>query len=256
MCTYERVRMNHVVQTSWCRVSPYIHVMLLYINMCAHHVAVYHHLYMCTCTNESSCADVMMPCIIMCTRHIAVSHEHVYRRWDTVFFDTATHCNTLQHTATHCTTPKSTLTRLYLNVCTHVRVPTNHVVYERTMLCTCHDAVYQHVCVSCCYISTSVHATLLHVNICTCVRVQTYQHVYMSCCCTTIWVHAMLLCIKIRIFYFFNPNVSIPWRHPVIRFDFFDTATHCNTLQHTATHCTTLQHTATHCTTLQHTATH
>ena len=45
-----------------------------------------------------------------------------------------------------------------------------------------------------------------------------------------------------------------------------DTATHCNTLQHTATHCNTPQrtaphcnaphHTATHCNTLQHTATH
>ena len=31
-----------------------------------------------------------------------------------------------------------------------------------------------------------------------------------------------------------------------------DTATHCNTLQHTATHCNTLQHTATHCNTPQH----
>ena len=29
-----------------------------------------------------------------------------------------------------------------------------------------------------------------------------------------------------------------------------DTATHCNTLQHTATHCNTRQHTATHCNTL------
>jgi len=48
-----------------------------------------------------------------------------------------------------------------------------------------------------------------------------------------------------------------------------NTATHCNTLQHTATHCNTLQHTATlmemcgaarcslqHAATLQHTATH
>ena len=41
------------------------------------------------------------------------------------------------------------------------------------------------------------------------------------------------------------------------------TATHCNTLQHTATrmqhtatHCNTLQRTATHCNTLQHTVTH
>jgi len=31
----------------------------------------------------------------------------------------------------------------------------------------------------------------------------------------------------------------------------YNTATHCNTLQHTATHCNTLQHTATHCNTLQ-----
>jgi len=31
------------------------------------------------------------------------------------------------------------------------------------------------------------------------------------------------------------------------------TATHCNTLQHTATHCNTLQHTAAHCNTPQHT---
>jgi len=36
----------------------------------------------------------------------------------------------------------------------------------------------------------------------------------------------------------------------------WDTATHCNTLQHTATHCNTLHHIATHCSTLQHTATH
>ena len=35
-----------------------------------------------------------------------------------------------------------------------------------------------------------------------------------------------------------------------------DSATHCNTLQHTAAHCSTLQHTTTHCNTLQHTATH
>jgi len=34
------------------------------------------------------------------------------------------------------------------------------------------------------------------------------------------------------------------------------TVTHCNTLQHSAIHCNTLQHTATHCNTLQHTATH
>ena len=33
------------------------------------------------------------------------------------------------------------------------------------------------------------------------------------------------------------------------------TASHCNTLQHTATHCNIPQHTATHCNTLQHTAT-
>jgi len=33
-----------------------------------------------------------------------------------------------------------------------------------------------------------------------------------------------------------------------------NTATHCNTLQHTAPHCSTLQHTATHCTTQHHTA--
>jgi len=36
----------------------------------------------------------------------------------------------------------------------------------------------------------------------------------------------------------------------------FETATHCNTLQHTATHCDTLRHTTTHCDTLRHTATH
>ena len=35
-----------------------------------------------------------------------------------------------------------------------------------------------------------------------------------------------------------------------------NSATHCNTLQHTAAHCNTLQHTATHCSTLQHTTTH
>jgi len=34
-----------------------------------------------------------------------------------------------------------------------------------------------------------------------------------------------------------------------------DTASHCNTLQHTASHCNTLQHTATHCNTVHHTAT-
>ena len=35
------------------------------------------------------------------------------------------------------------------------------------------------------------------------------------------------------------------------RVSLLDSATHCNTLQHTATHCNTLQHTATHCNTLQ-----
>ena len=34
----------------------------------------------------------------------------------------------------------------------------------------------------------------------------------------------------------------------------WNTAIHCNTLQHTATHYNTLQHAATHCNTLQHTA--
>ena len=36
----------------------------------------------------------------------------------------------------------------------------------------------------------------------------------------------------------------------------FDTATHCNALQHTATHCNSLHLTAPHCTSLQLTATH
>jgi len=35
-----------------------------------------------------------------------------------------------------------------------------------------------------------------------------------------------------------------------------NSATYCNTLQHTATQCNTLRHTATHCNTLRHTATH
>ena len=51
--------------------------MLLYIYMCTRHVAVYHHLYMCTFTNESSSTNVMMLCINMCTCHIAVS-QHLY----------------------------------------------------------------------------------------------------------------------------------------------------------------------------------
>ena len=38
--------------------------------------------------------------------------------------------------------------------------------------------------------------------------------------------------------------------------EYLDTATHCNTLQHTVPHCNTLQHTVPHCNTLQHTATH
>jgi len=46
---------------------------------------------------------------------------------------------------------------------------------------------------------------------------------------------------------------SCPWTNNARNVMHVDTATHCNTLQHTATHCNTLQHTATHCNTLQHT---
>jgi len=45
---------------------------------------------------------------------------------------------------------------------------------------------------------------------------------------------------------------SCPWTNNARNVMHVDTATHCNTLQHTATHCNTLQHTATHCNTQCH----
>jgi len=50
------------------------------------------------------------------------------------------------------------------------------------------------------------------------------------------------------------------WRRRLVRQHpsphLLNSATRCNTLQHTASHYSTLWHTATHCNTLQHTATH
>jgi len=70
--------------------------------------------------------------------------------------------------------------------------------------------------------------------------------------------------------HFYTPATQIPPQHTATffskmqgTFEKRDTATHCNTLQHTAntlqhtaTHCNTLQHAATHCNTLQRTTTH
>ena len=141
------------------------------------------------------------------------------------YVDTATHCNTPQHTATriatHCNTLQHALQQIatrYHRPCKKVSHPTNTPLEE-----------YQ--------VDTATHCyTLLH----TATQCYTLQHDALQ--------HTVLYCNALQLHLVRDINLTLQ-----------RAATRCNTLRHTATYCdtlcNTLQHTATHCNTLQQAAT-
>ena len=129
-------------------------------------------------------------------------------------------CETLSRTATHCI-------KLY-----HAATQKEHTIGLGALQCTAplYNTLYRTAAHSSTLQHTAEHCLTLQHNVTNCI---TLQHRWDT-----------LLALATAISTTYSSTL-----HQV------NSATHCNTLQHTATHCHTLPHTATHCNTLQHTAT-
>ena len=157
------------------------------------------------------------------------AHHTIMRMWDCTLGDTATHCNSLQHTIAHYNTDFFHHDR-YSGVLMGMRV------------CVC-----MYVCVCTYGVATVSWLLKLYVSL---------ENIGLFCRALLqkrpIVLRSLLM-------------VASPYAHQMCRkcnicmccaCTLQHTAAHCNTLLRTATHCNTLLHTATHCHTLKHTATH
>ena len=138
--------------------------------------------------------------------------------------NTATHCNTLQHTETHCNTLQHTVWFIYVTWLVHLWQVTWLVHLWHDLCITHSERKKEH------------RNTLQH----TATRCNTLQHTATHC--NTLYDSYMwrdsFICDMWRDSFICDIiRVSLTQREKR------NTATHCNTLQHTATHCNTLQHT-------------
>ena len=137
--------------------------------------------------------------------------------WSRSLQHTATHCNTLQHTATHCNTLQHTATS-----CSTLRIQQVGVGRD-AVLVEDHDKMYSLITR---ILSQITVLCVLYIYAC-------LRMLVTSCCRLVVRGTPSKLSTSVLSVVYSDPN----------------TATHCNTRQHTATHCT-------HCNTLQHITTH
>jgi len=147
---------------------------------------------------------------------------------------TATHCNTLPHTATHCSTLQHTATHIYCTWVPRLNADTHCNKHWKTKKWTQHAATHcntlqhtaTHIC--CTWAPRAVDVELQdEMNTTRCnPRQRAATH------CSNALQHTFVV-----------PERHLPWMSNCKMKWTQNTATHCNTLQHTTAHCNALQHT-------------